>query len=344
MDIEIKECPLVTFAVFAYNQERFIGEAVEGAFAQTYSPLEIILSDDCSTDGTFEIMKRMAASYHGAHKVVLNRNAANLGIGGHVAKVFATMSGCYVVFAAGDDVSEANRTSAVVEAFLADSSRKAVFSDMAIITEEGLTKDKHARCWPSEFGEPELLDLAPTGGGVGAGATYAYAKEVGTWPWPFPEYILNDDRLLPWRAALLGSIGHIPRPLVRYRLTRAGLSRATPLLKLVGIAKDQHLDELQHTLAAAVRDRRVSHRTARQAMNLVRRSRAHLYWRLATINRRNGPYCFCLRVFQGACWWWIRRHWVGRVVKRALCSPSLLFLLCRRIAGRVCNRALRPST
>ena len=34
--------PLVTFALFAYNQEDYIREAVEGAFAQTYEPLEII--------------------------------------------------------------------------------------------------------------------------------------------------------------------------------------------------------------------------------------------------------------------------------------------------------------
>lgn len=42
------QAPLVTFALFAYNQEKFIREAVEGAFAQTYESLEIILSDDCS--------------------------------------------------------------------------------------------------------------------------------------------------------------------------------------------------------------------------------------------------------------------------------------------------------
>ena len=40
--------PLVTFYVIAYNQSRFVREAVESALAQTYSPLEILLSDDCS--------------------------------------------------------------------------------------------------------------------------------------------------------------------------------------------------------------------------------------------------------------------------------------------------------
>ncbi|HUF60663.1 MAG TPA: glycosyltransferase, partial [Verrucomicrobiales bacterium] len=54
------ERPLVSFLLLAYNQEQYIHEAVEGAFSQTYSPLEIILSDDCSTDRTFEIMREMA--------------------------------------------------------------------------------------------------------------------------------------------------------------------------------------------------------------------------------------------------------------------------------------------
>jgi glycosyltransferase involved in cell wall biosynthesis len=35
--------PLVSFAVLGYRQEQYIREAIEGAFAQTYSPLEIIL-------------------------------------------------------------------------------------------------------------------------------------------------------------------------------------------------------------------------------------------------------------------------------------------------------------
>ena len=68
------ERPLVTFALFSYNQEQFIRQAVESAFAQTYSPLEIILSDDFSSDGTFEIMQEMVAAYSGPHRVVLNQN------------------------------------------------------------------------------------------------------------------------------------------------------------------------------------------------------------------------------------------------------------------------------
>ena len=81
--------PLVTLFVMAYRQERFVRAAVEGALAQTYSPLEIILSDDNSPDGAFAIMEEMAAAYDGPHRIRLNRNPANLGIVGHVNRLAA---------------------------------------------------------------------------------------------------------------------------------------------------------------------------------------------------------------------------------------------------------------
>ena len=53
--------PRVTFFVTGYEQADTIEEAIEGAFAQTYEPLEILLCDDGSGDATPAIMARMAA-------------------------------------------------------------------------------------------------------------------------------------------------------------------------------------------------------------------------------------------------------------------------------------------
>src|SRR5215210_7890630 len=97
--------PLVTFMIFAYNQEQFIREAVRGALAQTYAPLELIFSDDCSHDRTFEIIEEEVANYDGPHKIVLNRNKENLGTGGHVNRVMELAKGELIVAAAGDDIS-----------------------------------------------------------------------------------------------------------------------------------------------------------------------------------------------------------------------------------------------
>ena len=76
--------PLMTFALIAYNQENFVEEAISGALSQTYQPLQIVLSDDGSTDRTFELMKRAAQEYSGPHDVVVNQNEENRGIGAHI--------------------------------------------------------------------------------------------------------------------------------------------------------------------------------------------------------------------------------------------------------------------
>jgi len=106
--------PLVTFALFAYNQERYIREAIEGVFSQTYEPLEIILSDDCSTDRTFEIMGEMAATYCGPHRVRVNQTPKNNGFLCHFLNVARQAKGLLVVVAAGDDLSYPERTSTLV--------------------------------------------------------------------------------------------------------------------------------------------------------------------------------------------------------------------------------------
>ena len=98
---------LVSFCLFAYNQEAYIKDAVESALNQTYSPLEIIISDDCSQDATFQIIEETVRNYSGPHKVVLNKNQKNQGLGRHFFNVCSNMAtGDYLVVLGGDDISE----------------------------------------------------------------------------------------------------------------------------------------------------------------------------------------------------------------------------------------------
>lgn len=51
-------CPLVTIAIPTYNRaDGYLAEALESALAQTYAPLEILVSDNCSTDGTADLVR-----------------------------------------------------------------------------------------------------------------------------------------------------------------------------------------------------------------------------------------------------------------------------------------------
>ena len=112
-----EDLPLVTFALFAYNQEKYIREAVEGALAQTYEPLEIIISDDCSTDHTLDIIVEIISKYNGPHKIFLNKNSRNLGLAEHVNKVVSLSSGDLIVAGSGDDISYPFRTSELARVF-----------------------------------------------------------------------------------------------------------------------------------------------------------------------------------------------------------------------------------
>ncbi|MEO8808402.1 MAG: glycosyltransferase, partial [Burkholderiaceae bacterium] len=79
------DAPLASLLLIAYQQEKTVAQAVAGALSQTYTPLEIILSDDASNDGTFAAMQAAVAGYTGPHHILLNRNPRNLGIGAHLS-------------------------------------------------------------------------------------------------------------------------------------------------------------------------------------------------------------------------------------------------------------------
>ena len=132
MNLESAETPLVSFCVMCFNQERYIGEALEGAFAQTYRPLEIVISDDASTDRSWQIITESVAEYRrrpDAAEVVLNRNEANKGNIGNWTALCSLAKGRLLVKADGDDVSCPERTARIVAAWKAGGRRAMVISN-----------------------------------------------------------------------------------------------------------------------------------------------------------------------------------------------------------------------
>ena len=54
---------LVSIALCTYNGGAYLGEQLDSIVNQSYSPLELIAVDDCSTDNTLDILKEYAAKY-----------------------------------------------------------------------------------------------------------------------------------------------------------------------------------------------------------------------------------------------------------------------------------------
>ncbi|MFU8866219.1 glycosyltransferase [Roseovarius autotrophicus] len=213
---EMTERPLVTFAVIAYNQERFIREAIEGAFSQTYEPLEIILSDDCSSDRTYQIMQEMAAAYNGPHKVVLNRNMSNLGLVPHIDRVMEMVSGDFIVVNAGDDVSLPERTSILAEIWRkSNRTIKLLHSSARRIDLEG--DDFGVRTPPQKIIHNQSPEDIILNFSWVIGATAAWDREIFDTFGPIGGDLSIEDHIIPFMASIVGKIYYVQSSLVKHR-------------------------------------------------------------------------------------------------------------------------------
>lgn len=232
----MSERPLISFVLFAYNQEQFIREAVKGAFSQTYSPLEIILSDDCSSDATFEIMQEMAREYDGPHEIRLNRNSENLGLVPHFNKLMEMVRGEVIVLAAGDDISLATRTEKSWKILQENPDLQCLSFSLCLIDEQGLTRHMSLPSATAKLETFTLLDLVSGEEFPCLGCSRTFRRDVVEYFGEFGEKCPSEDSPLRLRGMILGAVGISSDQEVLYRRHDGNLSRPANMLVLVGRA------------------------------------------------------------------------------------------------------------
>ena len=198
----------MSFCLKAYNQKEFIGEALEGALGQTYRPLEIVICDDHSTDGTWELLVEKVEMWRRANcdlaiAVVLHRNETNLGNCKNWEMCGKLAHGELLIKADGDDVSLPERTTKIVEAWVKDGKRAKVLSHgCEVIDKKGKTLDVRN----------DINVRHPHG------ACMAWSRECfAGWP-DVQTKFAYDDIVYSFRARLLGGELVLPENLVRYRV------------------------------------------------------------------------------------------------------------------------------
>ncbi len=96
----MQKSPKVSVCIPVYNREDFIAEAIESVLQQTFTDFELIITDNCSTDNTPEVIKSYAAK---DNRVKYFKNESNLGVCSNGNRGILLSKGEYIKFLFSDD-------------------------------------------------------------------------------------------------------------------------------------------------------------------------------------------------------------------------------------------------
>ena len=102
---EITNQPLVSIIVITYNSSEYVLETLESTKAQTYSNIELIVSDDSSSDETVEICRTWIAQNKARFaRATLVTSELNTGIPANINRGVKISDGFWIKCIAGDDI------------------------------------------------------------------------------------------------------------------------------------------------------------------------------------------------------------------------------------------------
>lgn len=100
-----RENSLVSVCVVTYNSSEFIIETLESVKKQTYPNIELVISDDCSSDNTIDICKQWINEYGDLFvNVSLITAPINTGTAGNANRGLAACHGEWIKYIGGDDI------------------------------------------------------------------------------------------------------------------------------------------------------------------------------------------------------------------------------------------------
>lgn len=204
----MKNTGLVSIAMATCNGARFLEEQIRSILSQTHSDLELVISDDASTDGTLNI----ALEFQRNHcNVRVFSHDSTLGVTANFERAIGHCLGSYVAIADQDDIWKPEK---IERLLLAIGDADAAYCDSELVDEKGkpngrkfseFTSMKTYRC-----GSPFLLSNCVPG------HTMLARKEALLRAMPFPRQIIY-DKWISYCVAANNGLVYLDEPLVLYR-------------------------------------------------------------------------------------------------------------------------------
>jgi glycosyltransferase involved in cell wall biosynthesis len=212
---------LVSIALCTYNGQKYLAEQIESLLNQSYQHFEVIIVDDCSTDGTFAIATDFATR---DARIKCFANDVNLGFNKNFEKALNLCTGDFIAICDQDDIWEPNKIQVLLDAI---GDNWMVYSNSVFMSADGKT-----------FGRKLLENVNLPGKDYKAlllnnyisGHTAMFSREFLSYILPFPEQGFY-DWWMGFIALYHGRLAFADEVLTKYRQHELAATNDTRLSK-----------------------------------------------------------------------------------------------------------------
>lgn len=207
----VQDAPLVSIGLPIYNEERHLAEALDSLLAQDYANIEVVISDNASTDATAEICAAYAAR---DKRIRYLRNDINIGGMENFNRVVECARGDYFMWASGHDLRHPSFVSRCLAVMRQDTQIVLCHSEAVWIDENGQQLESVASRLDTSQLYDQLSRMQITMWSiVEAFAIYGLVRAKQFKATHLYQPVYSPDVSLLIELSLLGKCAFIPEPL-----------------------------------------------------------------------------------------------------------------------------------
>ena len=211
------ETSLISIVLTLYNKEQYIEETLFSIYCQTYKNWELIIVDDCSTDGSFEKAKSFCKKLWIENKCTFVQNKTNLWVAKTFEKGLKYVKWEWVAMCDGDDILMKNKLEENIT-YCKGSRIEFCYSDLIMINDNneviGLSRRKHIHVKHKNTSSKSLLHKNHIVWSSIFFSAIIIPKLQEIW---FPKTIYQDQWIAIFASLTAAKMWYIYKPLVYYR-------------------------------------------------------------------------------------------------------------------------------
>lgn len=154
-----EKLPLVSVVVITYNSSKYVSKTLDSIKCQTYENIELIISDDCSSDNTVSVVEQWIKKNKDRFKtVVLVNNPVNTGIAPNCNRGLYKSKGEWVKLIAGDDLLLPECIADNINYTKTNNEARIIFSRMSLLIDEEISNLSYPLNWQLNFFTADAIE------------------------------------------------------------------------------------------------------------------------------------------------------------------------------------------